>query len=126
MDSSSTTYIAIAVTSVSLIVGTILYLNMGCSQSATVDTSAKSIEKKNESRASKNAAKKNYPAGRLDIYFGSQTGTAEGFARILMEEGKEKGFDAKMIDLEDFSPENLQESRIAIFLVATYGILFTS
>ena len=57
----------------------------------------------------------------MSIYFGSQTGTAEGFARILMEEGKSKGFAAKMVDLEDFDPSQLLHSKIAIFLIATYG-----
>ena len=62
-----------------------------------------------------------YPAGKLVVYFGSQTGTAEGFARVLMEEGKSKGFDAKMHDLENFDAEELGSCKLAIFLMATYG-----
>lgn len=62
-----------------------------------------------------------YPAGGLDIYFGSQTGTAEGFARILMEEGKAKGFNARTIDMEDFDADTLSNSKLSIFLMATYG-----
>lgn len=62
-----------------------------------------------------------YPAGELIIYFGSQTGTAESFARILMKEGKSKGFNAKILDLEEFSPEVLAKTKLAVFLMATYG-----
>lgn len=63
----------------------------------------------------------NYPGGPLHIYFGSQTGTAEGFARTLAEEGREKGFDAKMYDLDDFEENSMKASKLAIFLMATYG-----
>lgn len=57
----------------------------------------------------------------MTIYFGSQTGTAEGFARTLMDEGRERGFDSKTVDLEDFDAEELRECPLAIFLMATYG-----
>jgi sulfite reductase alpha subunit-like flavoprotein len=62
-----------------------------------------------------------FPAGKLSIYFGSQTGTSEGFARSLSEEGRKAGFDCKIIDLEDFDAEVLINSEKAIFLMATYG-----
>lgn len=55
------------------------------------------------------------------IFFGSQTGTAEGYSRTIMEEGKDAGFDAKMVDLEEFDPEMLKDCRLALFLMATYG-----
>lgn len=79
---------------------------------------AKQIKSK-EGAAS--AVERKFPAGKLSIYFGSQTGTAEGFARVLMEEGRNHGFDAKMVDLENFDAEELMSSKLAIFLMATYG-----
>jgi len=65
--------------------------------------------------------KPTFPGGKMSIYFGSQTGTAEGFARTLMEAGREHGFDASTVDLEDFDPEQLKEAPLALFLMATYG-----
>ena len=62
-----------------------------------------------------------YPAGPLHIFFGSQTGTSEGFARTLTEEGRQRGFDAKMVDLEDFDPQMMMATKRALFLMATYG-----
>jgi NADPH-ferrihemoprotein reductase len=83
---------------------------------ATANGSASGKSKK----PAETAANK-FPAGELSIFFGSQTGTAEGFARTIMEEAKAKGFNAKMCDLEDFDPEVLASTRLAVFLMATYG-----
>jgi len=59
--------------------------------------------------------------GKLNIYFGSQTGTGEGFAKVLKNEAKKKGFDANVIDLEDFEVEMLQDVKNAVFVMSTYG-----
>ena len=58
---------------------------------------------------------------RLSFYFGSQTGTAEGFASELAENGDEDMFDIRIVDLEDMDPEeDLANDEISIFIVATY------
>ncbi len=44
-----------------------------------------------KSKGSEAGGANKYPAGEMHVYFGSQTGTAEGFARTIMEEGKSKG-----------------------------------
>ena len=66
-----------------------------------------------------------YPCGPMRVYFGSQTGTAEEFATTLVEEGKARGFDAKIVDLEDFEEDDFMNSPLSsalhMFAVATYG-----
>jgi len=54
------------------------------------------------------------------IFFGSQTGTAEEFAKMLAKEAREQDINASAVDLDCFEGDMLQNS-FAIFLVATYG-----
>jgi NADPH-ferrihemoprotein reductase len=83
-------------------------------------TSTKENDARSETTAT-DSSNSPYPYGPLLIYFGSQTGTAEGFARTLMEEGRDIGFDTTSLDLEDFNADALCEAKNAIFLMATYG-----
>ena len=61
------------------------------------------------------------PNGPLYLYFGSQTGTAEAYAKQIYQEGKKKGFGCKIIDLDGFDPEQFKKCKRAIFFMATYG-----
>uniref|UniRef100_A0A6U2DI80 NADPH--hemoprotein reductase n=1 Tax=Hemiselmis andersenii TaxID=464988 RepID=A0A6U2DI80_HEMAN len=75
--------------------------------------------------ASKEKAKKSStpskPTGpKVDVYFGSQTGTAEEFAKSLAKEGIKRNFDMRAVDLERFEGDDMP-GQAAIFLVATYG-----
>ena len=74
----------------------------------------------------KNIDREQYPGGLVTIYYATQTGTAESFARQLEREAPDHGFYANVIDLEDIAMENLvdfdtTQSSKAIFLAATYG-----
>ena len=69
--------------------------------------------------ANSNADEKKKP--RISFYFGSQTGTAEGFASELAENGDEDAFEIRTIDMEDLVPdEDLAEDAVSVFIVATY------
>ena len=62
--------------------------------------------------------------GTLNIYYGTSTGTAMGYARTLAKEGNQKGFKARAIDLEDLDPTSLADntsSSLSIFVMATAG-----
>ena len=65
-----------------------------------------------------------YPGGKMTLFFGSQTGTAEEYAKIMAEEGKKNGFDTVVEDLEDIEVDNLTDKSsvgVALFFMATYG-----
>ncbi|KAG6963944.1 hypothetical protein JG688_00007922 [Phytophthora aleatoria] len=63
-----------------------------------------------------------YPGGRVAILFGSQTGTAEGFAEVLKTEGRKAGFQTHAIDLEDYdAASKLKDEKLVILIMATYG-----
>jgi NADPH-ferrihemoprotein reductase len=56
--------------------------------------------------------------------FGSQTGTAEGFAKEVAGELSKAGFHAKVVDLEDVDMEEFLQSgerEYHVYFVATYG-----
>eukprot|EP00744_Colponema_vietnamica_P005156 GILI01007579.1.p1 GENE.GILI01007579.1~~GILI01007579.1.p1 ORF type:complete len:640 (-),score=167.06 GILI01007579.1:308-2227(-) len=55
------------------------------------------------------------------ILFGSQTGTAEMFAKTLHREAGLLGVPSKLQDIEDFAPHQLEDEAMVIFVLATYG-----
>lgn len=56
------------------------------------------------------------------VFYGSQSGTAEGFANDLCEEANAYGFNAKVVNLEGYEAEtDLVGEKFAVFLMATFG-----
>jgi NADPH-ferrihemoprotein reductase len=61
----------------------------------------------------------------LVIFWGSQSGTAEGFANRLVRDCRSHfGLDALSADLSDYDPSsisNIPSTKLAIFIISTYG-----
>lgn len=57
----------------------------------------------------------------MKVFFGSQTGTAEDFAKKFAQEAKQWGFRPKVIDLENYNVDDLSEEDLCVFMLATYG-----
>ncbi|XP_063061481.1 S-adenosyl-L-methionine-dependent tRNA 4-demethylwyosine synthase TYW1 [Engraulis encrasicolus] len=61
----------------------------------------------------------------VKIFYGSQTGTAKGFARDLAEDVTGLGLESEVIDLKDYDPDDrlsdeCTSKAVCVFLLATY------
>eukprot|EP00047_Mylnosiga_fluctuans_P007591 m.254358 g.254358 ORF g.254358 m.254358 type:complete len:686 (+) comp18904_c0_seq1:93-2150(+) len=61
-------------------------------------------------------------AGNLKIFWGSQTGTAQGFAQEFTDEATARGLACKNMDLKAFDPAQLKFDGTSIFMLACYGM----
>ncbi len=57
----------------------------------------------------------------MTILYGSHTGNGEGIAETLMDMASERGFNARVVDMEAFDPEELEKEQILFVIVSTHG-----
>jgi len=99
-DSQSISPIILTVSGLACI--TISYVLFSKLSSPSSSTTPKSTTATTPATATKAAT-----LGVINIYFGSQTGTAEGFARQI--EGDDHGFTVNVKDLEDFDADSAED-----------------
>ncbi|XP_068655179.1 NADPH--cytochrome P450 reductase-like isoform X2 [Aristolochia californica] len=126
LDSVSDTVLVIFTTSVAVLVGFgfVIYrrFSAGQTQSNVVEVAKNSSRKEPEVEVEPGKVK-------VTIFFGTQTGTAEGFAKALAEEAKARYDKAvfKVVDLDDYAAdddeyeERFKKETLVFFFLATYG-----
>lgn len=116
-----------------LSMGAFFFFSQNDSKPGSTDTTASTTEtqatedpkkndeeeqKKREEQLQKIVVPNSMP--EIQIYFGSQTGTAEKLSNILAEEADSIGIKADVIDFNSFSEETFPKHKMVIVCVATH------
>ncbi|XXG64496.1 hypothetical protein AAC387_Pa05g2435 [Persea americana] len=118
--------LSIAATAAAVLIGCVFLFfwrrSNGQKSSRAAEAPKPLIDKKSEPEADDGKKK-------VTVFFGTQTGTAEGFAKALAEEARARYEKAnfRVVDLDDYAAdddeyeEKLKKETIAFFFLATYG-----
>ncbi|MDR3404896.1 MAG: assimilatory sulfite reductase (NADPH) flavoprotein subunit [Chthoniobacter sp.] len=61
------------------------------------------------------------PAKPLVVFYGSQTGTAEGLAKKTSKEAEKRGFAPKVVDMAKYDTVDLSSEQNVLVITSTYG-----
>ncbi|KAI4880574.1 hypothetical protein NFI96_018128 [Prochilodus magdalenae] len=112
-------------TAAAVLVGIWFTVNMALKKKKLVDPGSQRFDKSEKKKERLPEKEKVVHVVGVKIFYGSQTGTAKGFARGLAEDVCAAGFQSEVIDMKDYDPDDslsdeCTNKMICVFLVATY------
>ncbi|XP_007248717.2 S-adenosyl-L-methionine-dependent tRNA 4-demethylwyosine synthase TYW1 isoform X1 [Astyanax mexicanus] len=112
-------------TAAAVLLGLWLTVNMTLKKKKTVLTSSPPLSKSEKKKEKLPEKEKVIHVEGVRIFYGSQTGTAKGFARELADDARAAGFHSEVFDMKDYDPDDrlsdeCTSKMICVFLVATY------
>ncbi|XP_067307202.1 S-adenosyl-L-methionine-dependent tRNA 4-demethylwyosine synthase TYW1 [Pseudorasbora parva] len=112
-------------TTAAVLIGVWFIVNMLFKQKKTVNPVNPSLYKSAKKQELSPETEKDFHVSGVKVFYGSQTGTAKGFAKELAEDVSALGIQCEVIDMKEYDPddrlsEECTSKMICVFLVATY------
>jgi sulfite reductase (NADPH) flavoprotein alpha-component len=58
---------------------------------------------------------------QITILYGSETGNARMLAKLTHERARERGLEARLVDMADYKPRELKEEKLLLVITSTHG-----
>lgn len=112
-------------TAAAVLFGLWLTVNLTLKKKKLVHTTSPQLEKSEKKKEQLPEKEKVIHVEGVRIFYGSQTGTAKGFARALADDVHAAGIHSEVVDMKDYDPDDRLSDEctskiICVFLVATY------
>ena len=58
---------------------------------------------------------------QITILYGSETGNARALAKLAHERARERGLEARLVDMADYKPRDLKDEQLLLVITSTHG-----